>query len=219
MEQRTHADIPFAFFEYLAVYKRPTFGPFELHDGLFTSIFAALQPWNITLQNVSSNQNARNASEIWTRFTLLNGRLNLNVGLGSLNIHLTNPNWSEANPVARIAAASLEVLKKTARVEIETQRVSLGMHLTPKGGGIKGYVLSFSAATAAAILDHDVEAIGISMYRKESSWVVDKSLAYPQSLFVKIDHSFKPTMSFEEISQALKAEETAILDLLKLEIE
>jgi len=219
MPQKTHADIPGSFLEYVANYREPAFGPLKLHEEIFKSALLAFRPWNVSLQNVVSNQSPRNFSEIWTSFALLGGRLAFSIGLGTCRVFVTNPDWSEVSTLIQIASAGLGALKSAGGIEIETQRASIGMHLKPAGGSIKKFVLEFAKPAAATLLAEDVQAVGISIYRQDSTWVVDKSVVYPEALFVKIDRSFRPAVGLDEIARVLKQEEDELLGMLNLEID
>src|SRR2546425_12318944 len=111
MSGKTHADIPLSFFEYRAVYREPIFDFHKLYGEVSQAVFRAFREWNVSLENVSHKQNPLNFSEVSTTFSLFGGRLAFNVGLGASGLLVTNPSWSEADLISKIANAGVEAVQ------------------------------------------------------------------------------------------------------------
>jgi hypothetical protein len=219
MPDKTHADIPLSFFEYRAIYQEPIFNAQKLYWGVSEAVFRAFRGWNITLENVSHKQNPLNFGEIATTFVLFGGRFVFTVGLGPTTLLAKDLNWSETELIMNIGKSGMAAVLTSGGMIIEQQRASIAMHLRPSSGSIKDITLRLARPIGSELLDSEVRSYGLSVYRQDSSWVVDASAAYANALFVRIDHILGPKVPFEEIASRLKIDEIKLLNLLKLEVD
>jgi hypothetical protein len=54
------------------------------------------------------------------------------------------------------------------------------------------------------------------MYGSDASWVIDASLAYTDSLFLRLTRRYQGAVALPEILGKVDAEETAVLEMLGL---
>jgi hypothetical protein len=62
-------------------------------------------------------------------------------------------------------------------------------------------------------------AFGFSVYSETGVWVVDRSALYPDSLFIRLIHSFPPDQPLVELANTMRNEQERMLDVLRLRIE
>lgn len=220
MPKKTHADIPLgsSFFEYRATYKQPVFDQ-DFNRRCSGALFHALRNWNVSLQSIYHRQNPTNWAEIGTTFTLFGGRMAFTVGLGSTVFSMKDPSWSEEELVTNVVKAGMPAVLSSGDIALENQSATIAMHVKPISGSIREYVSGLAVPAVPELSGSDVRAYGFSVYRHDSSWVVDASALYPEALFLRIDQFLGPTVSFEEIASKLRNDETRLLDLLNLEVD
>lgn len=219
MPNTTHAEIPLSFFEHRAVYEQPLLQAQRLYSEVSEAVFRAFRNWNVTLENVSYRQNPTNLAEVSVTFVLLGGRLAFTVGLASVSLLMKDPSWSETELVTSIAKAGVGAVVESAAVTLGQQRSTIAMHLKPVSGQVKDFVSALIRPSEAALTGDDVRAYGFSVYRQDSSWVVDTSASYPDALFVRIDRTSAPNVPFEQIASTLQQEEITLLGLLHLDVD
>jgi hypothetical protein len=219
MSEKTHAGIPLSFFEYRATYQEPFFAFHKLYQDVCQTVFRSLRPWNISLEAVSLKLNPVNFGEVQASFTLFGGRLAFNVGLGASVLVVKDPNWSEAELITNIAKAGMNAVISSTGVTVEKQKASIAMHVKPDLGSAKDFVLGFARVGASELLGSSFKAYGISVYKDDTTWVVDASASYTDALFIRIDHVSGAEANFEKIASKLRDDESKILDLLRLEVD
>src|SRR5260370_41785102 len=97
-EELTIADIQQPFLEYRAPYKEPIapiwFG--KQQGEIINALLKALSPWQVTLENITWNQAAKNLAETHLTFAVPSLFTSLNVGVGGLTITVLYPDWSRS---------------------------------------------------------------------------------------------------------------------------
>ncbi len=217
MSEKIHADVLSSFLDFRAVYQDPIFDFLRLYGQISQSVYRAFRGWNVTLDNISSKQNPANFGDISTTFSFPGGRIAFSVGLGACSLGVANPDWSEANMVAKIAEAGISALRQVAEVTIGQHKGSIGIHVKPSTGSIKDVVSNLFTLRVDE-LGSNVRAYGLSIYREGSSWVVDASVVYQDALFIRIDRTWGPGVALDQAASQLNADEARVLDVLRLEV-
>lgn len=219
MAERTPAEVPLSFFEYRAFYREPLFEIWGQHGGLVHAVYQAFREWNVSLENVTGKENPANASEMQVNFNLLNWKVVFSVGIGSAALFVTNPDWSEAELIAKIARAGLEAVVRSSKVEIEKQLVTLSMHLRPKGKSVREITSKYVHTDVGKLIPDRIRGFGFSVYGEESSWVIDLSASHADALFVRITRSFAGSIPLEDIAVELDKDEGKLMDMLQLSFD
>lgn len=219
MAPKIHAQIHEAFFEYRATYKEPFFDLLQFHTKVKAAIFRALGDWSISLSNVTGKQNPANDGEVETNFALPGGKVIFKVGLGSCNLVVSNADWTQVETISKIANASVAAVLETTGVLIDRQLTTIAMHLKPDSGSLRDITSRFVNVDASKLPTGQVKVFGLSIYTESTSWVMDASNFYADSLFLRIGRSFGPAVSFGEIASQLNEEERRFLDLVELEVD
>ena len=219
MAGTTHAATPLSFFEHRAIYREPMLQVPNLYSNVSQAVFKAFHEWNVQLEHVSYKQNPVNLGEISVTFALLAGRIDFTVGLGASHLLVRDPNWSEVDLVTRIAKAGIRAAVDSAGVTVTQQRSTIAMHLKPVSGQIKEFVTGLMRPTEGLLTGEDVLGYGFSLYKQDSSWVVDTSAVYPEALFVRIQRLSGAGASFEQIAATLREDETSLFGLLRLDVD
>jgi hypothetical protein len=218
MPEKQKAQVLQAFFECRMTYRQPVFDLRTLHSELAPALYQALRKWNVGLENVTWKQSPLNASEIQVVLSLMSGRVAFSVGLGQATLFVSNPNWSEAPLILEIGEAGFCALVDGKKINVDKWQASVWMHLATADQSGKAVVSKFIRDAGKDTSDDPVIAYGFSVYRRDSSWVVDKSVLYPDALFVRINSTFGSDTTLPEIADWLRKEEESVLDSLGLEV-
>jgi hypothetical protein len=219
MSETTRAEVPLSFFEYKVSYEEPLIHAQKLYTEVTPAVFHALRNWNVALENVSARQNPTTFGEVAVTFSLLGGRVVWTVTLGFASVVVRDPDWSEAELLADIVKAGTGAVFACAGLVAALQRATIAMHVKPVSGRIKDFVTNIvRLPTQGTLTDGNIKAYGFSVYRQDSSWVVDTSASYSDALFMRIEHVMGAQVPFDEIASVLRRDETTLLDLLHLDI-
>ena len=91
----------------------------------------------------------------------------------------------------------------------------LAMHLTPKGSTAKDITGAFVKIPAGPTkFLGTIQNLGFSVYGSDASWVIDASVHYKDSLFVRLFRKHSGQVSLPEILGMLEKEEQTVLELL-----
>jgi len=219
MADKIKAQVQLPLFGYRLFYRDPMFDLDELDEVAAKAAFLAFRQWNISLENVTFKENAANLAEEATNLSLLGGRITFSLNPGGCGILVVNPDWSEADLVIQIARAGIEAVLKATKAVADKQVASITMHLTPQTGTIGDITSKFVRLDMNKLIGASALCFGFSVYRDDLMWVVDKSVSFQNSLFVRLDRSFRGGDPLEDITHQLKDDESKLLDLLGLEVD
>jgi hypothetical protein len=170
------------------------------------------------LNNVSSKLSPANLSEVQIIFEVVPQKVVFNLFLETATLVAANLGWGEVSILRGVIEAVRPVLVERFKVEIANQQVTLNMHLTPQGKTVREITKRFSASDQERD-DGSVRGFGFSIYRNESSCIVDLSLMYENSLFVRLIRSFDRSRSVDEIESALRTDQAKVLGWLQLKLD
>lgn len=219
MAQKIPAEVALSFLEYRATFREPLFEIWGQHGSLVHAVYRAFREWNVGLENVTAKESPANASEIQVNFNLLNWKAVFGVGIGSASLIITNPDWSEAEIIKKIARAGLEAVVRSSKAEIEKQLATLLMHLRPRGKSIHDITSKFVHSNLGKTIGERTRGFGFSVYGEESLWVIDLSATYSDALFVRITRNFNGSVPIENVALELQKDENRLLDMLELNLD
>jgi len=218
MGDRIATQVQLPVLAYRLVFRDPIFNLEELDDSAVSAAFAAFRPWNVSLENIKVKEDPANFSEEATEFTLLGGRITFSITPGGCAIAMANPNWSEADLIIQIGNAGIAAVLKATGAVPDKQVATITMHLTPQTGTIAEITSKFVKLDLGKITGAPAQSFGFSVYREDLLWVVDRSGAFPNSLFFRMDRWFRGDMSLEQVAHQLNADEITLLEMLGLEV-
>lgn len=206
-------------FVYRLFFREPIFNLDAIDDSAVGAVFRAFRPWNVTLENIKVKEDAANFAEEATEISLLGGRVAFNIAPGGCSLVVANASWAEAESILAIAEAGVSAVLSATGTIPDRQLGSIAMHLTPERGAIADITSKFVKIDMAPFGGGAPLSLGFSVYRDEFLCVVDRSAAFPNSLFVRWDRWFRGDTKLDELAQQLNSDESKLLDLLGLEVE
>ncbi len=218
MTDRTKAEVRVSSLLYRAVYGKSIIGQWSKIGELAQALFEALSEWNVSLENVTSNQFPNNFGQIELSVQqFLQGRYTFRVGLDAASLSVWNPDWAEISTIKRVASAGVQAVRETLHIDLSSQDVVLDIHLTPQGRTRLELTSRFLPSDLKQA-SNDLEGYGFLLHRKNRLWHIDLSAQFADALYLRLFRSFSAVASLDEIGLAVQQEETEFLRYLGLSI-
>lgn len=220
MPEKTQAEIPYSLVEYRSEFKRPILEAWMPATKLVTVVLEVLKPSGYKLDGVEVNFQARKLDEysiVFRRTTPMVPARNLTLGIGRASIVAENLDWTEAEDFISGHGAALDKIREVTGAEIESQKLSVGLHIQLKDRPRKDVTAHLAEPATAELLDGTPDFSGVIMMHEKTMIVVDASLAYANGLFVRIVRSHLPQVSFAEQANILRKDEQRVFDVLGLD--
>lgn len=218
MAEKTAAEVRVSSLQYRAVFAKPIIAQWGKTADLAQALFEAFREWNVSLENIASNQFPGNFGQVELSVQqFLQGRFTFRVGLDAASLSVWNPNWTEVSTIKGVALAGVEAIRQILRVELASHDVILDMHLTPQKRSRLELTSRF-LPTDLKQTDKDFEGYGFLLHRKNILWHIDLSALFPDALYLRLFRSFAPTVSLDEIASTVQHEEVELLDYLGLSV-
>jgi len=213
------AQIQQAFLEYRANFKEPAsdFWYRGRQGELIKALHTALSPWHVGLENITWNQNAKNASEIQLTFGVPSLAAGIQVGIGTITMNAFNPDWSRAPEFVSLFQAGLDAVVGTIGQTIQVQQTTLGLHVKPGTKPLRDTLVRF--VNPGALGSDDATMFGVSAYYNDHSFVIDGSGFFPGSVFIKLVRNFASEKRFEEMAKAIYADEEQLFKLIGMRLQ
>ena len=216
MSDTTPVKFAYSFVEYRGVFAEPIFAAFGKRDwALVRAIYLALQKWGLTLDQIVLRQNVSTVSDIQISFNLPRLGVAVQLSMGNITLTMANPDWSRAAELVEVSTAAIEGAKNGAESGLQSQQLSLAMHLTPKGKTPKEISSRYvSVHEVPTDLLGQVKGLGFSVYGDNSALVVDPSSLYADALFVRITRTHGGQVTMAEMAKFLENDEKQAFALL-----
>jgi len=218
-EELSIANIQQPFLEYRANYKEPiTLLCFDKRQGEnITTLHKALAPWQLTFENISWNQAAKNLGEAQLTIAVPSQFASIHVGISNVTATVLKPDWSRAPVLISLFQTGLDALRTSIGQDFQTQQITLGLHLMPGTKPFRETIKQF--VNAKALGSDDGAFFGVSVYHADHAFVIDSSAPFPGGVFVKVVRNFAPEKKFEEMAAIVHKDEVSVLSLLGLKLE
>jgi len=211
MEPKQIADIPESYFQYRGDLVKPLFDGW-FPNKLMTSIVPALKKWDVGLADVSWAPQATNLRDLQITFSVPKVNSAIRLGLDSITFDVANPDWTDAPIMMELLGTFVEALRSNLEFALAKQEVAVAMHVRSSDPQMdevmKGLVNESKLGPA--------EMYGVSVYRGDSACIIDKSLRYPSSYFIRLTRTFEASIGFSEVALSIYNDEVAALGLLGL---
>lgn len=218
-EELDIANIQQAFFEYRANFTEPI-TPFwhgTRHGELVNAMLKALSPWHVKLENISWNQAAKNLADAQLTFAVPSLFASVQVGIGGLTASAINPDWSRAPHFISLFQTAVDTLRAVIAQELQSQQTTLGFHVTPGKKPFQEILSRF--VNAKSMGAEDAKMFGVSVYYSDFTFVIDSSVVFADSVFIRLTRTFQITTRFEEMAGTIYKDEETVLRRLGLKLQ
>lgn len=213
------ANIQRPFLEYRSIFSEPiTPVWYGGHQGeVVNAVMKALSPWQLSLENISWNQSAKNLAEAQLTFALPALFSSIQLGIAGVTANALNPDWSRVSQFISLFQTAIDTLKTVVGQELKTQQTTLGFHLLPEKTPFRETLSRF--VNVANLGVREAKMFGVSAYYNDSSFVIDGSAVFPEAVFVKLNRSYSGMVRFEEMASRILKDEEKVLGLLGLRLQ
>lgn len=207
------ADIPESFFEYTAHFEGGLVEAWSIPNRFVAGLYSWLKSLNVNASDITFGRESNSLKD--AQLTIMIHKLNalIKIGIETVTFGAANPDWSDADVLLEVFSTAMAKIDEVAKAPLTSQEVALAFHLKP---GDEPFKTSMSRFVNAEVLG-DAEMYGISVYSQDASYLIDKSVRYPDSLFIRLYRKFGPKSEFKEIAAALFADESRVLGQLGFE--
>lgn len=213
MAGKAIADIPESYLEYRADFTAPMFEVWTIPNPLVSALFSTLRKWHVGLGDISWNKDPSTYKDFQVTFNVPKMNALIRLNMDAATFIAMNPAWSEESGLIELFETAMNTIRKATNGDLASQEIALAMHVKP---GEKRFKDLMSGLVNSDILG-SAEMYGISVYKSDSSLVIDKSVKYPESVFVRVQRQFASPTSFGEIAKVLYQDEMKALGFLGLE--
>jgi hypothetical protein len=217
VSEKTHAEIPYGILEYTAVFKKPILEAWTIPANIIIGVLEALDPFGFKMDGVELKTHTEKIAEYEVLFRRNPAGVTLRVGMSRLVLVAENLDWTEAGQLVEAARAGIAAVIQRTKAEIETQHVSLGLHIQLKDKPRQEVTAPLLAPAAFQLLDGELKFPGVILQREKSSIVVDASLAFANGLFVRLNREHAADVPLERMAELLQADEVRLFETLGLE--
>ena len=218
MSEKTPAELRISSFQYRAVYGKPIIGQWGKKLELAQALFEALQEWNVSLENITSNLFPANVGQIELSVQqFLQGRYTFRVGPDASSLSVWNADWTDLSTMKKVADAGVNAVRETLHANFTSQDVTLDIHLVPQGKTRLELTSRFLPPDFKPTKD-EFEGYGFLLHRTNRLWHIDVSAQFADALYIRLYCNFNASTSFDEIALAVQLEETKFLDYIGLSI-
>lgn len=213
MSEEGIADIPESYFEYRGEFRTAIFDAWRLPNPFVKALFEILKSQNVSLGDFSFAKTPSNLREVQLTVNVTSVRAILKVGIDTVTFVALNPDWADAPALIQLFEVILKKILEVGNTTLHTQEIALAMHVKPGK-------LSFSGRMAELVNKEALgpaEIYGVSVYRSDSTLVIDKSQRYLNSIFIRLNRRFSGEVSFPDIAASLYTDENQALKLLGLQ--
>jgi len=173
----------------------------------------------VRLEDISAKGGQDDLSDVQINVRLFDNRVIFRVGLAGAEFGVANPGWGELDTITKLARAGLGAVNEAIEMDIGKQTITLVIHLRPMDCSISQVTARLLRSDTLGSIGEDASAYGLSVYRNDISWVVDRSAPFPEALFLRLSRDFEPDVSLEEVARRIHTDQGELLQLLQLEGE
>jgi hypothetical protein len=218
-DELTIAEIQQAVFEYRANFKEPDMSIWygERQGQTLKALQQALSRWNVSFENVTWSQTAKNMSEFQCTFGVPSLFSSIQVGIVGVTMNAFNPDWSRAPMLVELFQTAADTIKRNAQQDFQSQQITLAFHVKAAAKSFKEILGQFVNEKALGV--ENAAMYGVSVYTKDYSFVVDASAVLQGGAFIKLIRNFASEKRFEEMAKTLYADEETVLGRLGMKLQ
>jgi hypothetical protein len=218
--ESTQAEIVYSALEYTAIFKDPIFESAAMPAGLVAPILKALAPWDFKLEGVHLKTHSEKLSDYAITFRhgleVAPDRV-LVLALDKATFTAMNLSWEEAEPFAALVQAGMGAIREAARAEVNSQSVTLAMHVQLKVKPRKDVTATLLTTKGLGLLSDQVKSPGVILIGDKATLVIDASVGYENALFIRIVRQHPAHATVEDLAAALRKDEEHLFNVLGLE--
>jgi len=217
MPSKVKANTKSSTFEYVASYVNPLFEPIRVYAAV-DSVYRALKPWNVLPQNVKFKGGVNTPFDPLVSIELAKAQYTINLGLAGFGFSGNAVDWGQAPVIIEIIQSTANALGESLHVAAVEHSLTIIMQVGIEGKSIKELTLPMAAPFGYPADKTDF--FGFMFHTTEGGlFYVDKAVADPKDLFVRIVRKFTGTKSMKDMAKELYDDEKLLANVLGIEMD
>jgi hypothetical protein len=214
MAEKIKAETRLSNFQYDGWFSEPLFEPMRMY-ACISSVYAALKPMKIETSDVKYQGGVNTPNDALVVFQMTKSHYALNIALAGMTFKADFVDWSQAPIITNIIDGTSAALTENLKTEILRHQLQILLHVVPAVPlkELTRSLLPFISRPAA-----DVEFSGFIMHTTNGLFMVDKSLAHDDGIFIKVVCKFTGKANMEHMAKVLFEEESWLAATLGIEI-
>jgi hypothetical protein len=212
VDQTPQTSVPESFLEHRQIFDEPWIDKWIVPNPFILAMVGPLRAEGVELADFSFNKDASNVGENYLNVAIRKLNAAVRIAVDNVTFIAANPDWEMAPQLARIFDHVTDLVRLVVGREATSQSTTLALHVNP---GAVDFKLK-SAMLIDPKLSMNAEFCGISVHRRDSTLIIDKSLKYPGAAFVRLQRLFGGNVDFSGIAKQMYEDEVAALRLLGL---
>jgi hypothetical protein len=217
---KTQIEIPQSVVEYTLTFESPVIPSGDARVETVTSVLAAMKPWGFSLDGLETKLRSDKANEhayVFRRTVPARPAASLALFYNKIFISGENLDWEGADEFIKTMSAGIEAVRGILRPKIASQNLVAGLHIQLKDRPTVDVVRPLLNAQAFKLIDGETKFSGVIVTGQESNVIIEASLVYANALWVRLFRDHSGGATFQEIAEALRADEERLFEVLGLE--
>lgn len=171
-----------------------------------------LRAEGVELTDFSFNKDVTNIGEQSLNIVVRKLNAAVRIAVDSVTFIAANPDWEMAPQLASLFDHVADLVRAVVEKRPISQTTTLALHVTP---GTVDFRMN-SAMLINPKLSNEAVFCGVSVHRRDSTMIIDKSLKYPGAAFVRLQRLFGGDVDFAGVAKQMYEDEVSALRLLGL---
>jgi hypothetical protein len=205
--------IPISYFEAVFNYKEPNIMLWLDRAKVVQSLFAALKPWRIAVDNVEIITIGK-PSEQGLKFKLPEKQIAFFFSPTLCKFQKDNADWESAEETIAIMDVAFSTLVKSGKVEAATIETAIALHLQPKALPFMKILERFVPPQLSALAGGDVKTMASILKWEKRKVIIDGSGQIANGLFLRFEREFDGATTYQQIAEQLREDEESLFGVL-----
>jgi hypothetical protein len=205
---------PMSFFEALIEFERPNFNLLSLERVVVVqSLFEAFSKWNIRVDDMEVITTGK-PSEQGIKFKIPAKLASFFFTASACRFTRDNTNWQTAEETIQILDAGLTTVIEAGKVKPATFKTIVALHIQPKNRPFMDILKKVAPHSMIALEQSEPQTLASVVKWPKLKITIDGSGQIANGIFIRYEHEFAATVSYQDMATKLMADENAIFSML-----
>jgi hypothetical protein len=180
---------------------------------IIEAVYAALRPWNITIDNVEIVTEGT-PSQQGVRFKVPERRASFFFSAAACKFTRDSTSWQTAEETIQILDAALKAFQATSSTRFKAFKTAVALHFRPKVKPFMDVLRPIIPTPMARLEQEPSSSMAVIVKWSGRRVTIDGSAQIANGLFVRYERDFPGTVSYEDMAKQLYADEIQICEML-----
>lgn len=210
--------IPISYFEIEMEYRTPDFKMWLDRIDVVQAVYSALQPWGVKVDDLEIVSTGL-PSEQGIKFKIPQKLSTFFFGPAGCKFTRDGTNWDTAQETIQILDSSLSALLGHSQAEIIKRKTVIALHAQMINAPFIQILSPFIPHQLAALESDKPKTMATVIKWEKRKVTIDGSGQLANGIFIRFEHEFDGTASYDEIARQLWTDEKNIFDVLGIQEE